>query len=192
MFEQTQEIAAKDAPIIPFWQGDEVAVSRNDVQRGRRDARPRVHLPVLADLEVVGHRTRLEGRRARAPLQRWQILEAAWRPAREPRSSRYLLTRLALVVPMVLILLTFVFLLMRVAPGDPISAALGGHVPQSVLDAAQARGSASTSRSSQQYVEYLGNVVTRELRDDDHRQPPGQRHHPRERRARRSSSPSSR
>ena len=38
----------------------------------------------------------------------------------------YLLTRLALVVPMVLILLTFVFLLMRVAPGDPISAALGG------------------------------------------------------------------
>ena len=40
----------------------------------------------------------------------------------------YLLTRLALVVPMVLILLTFVFLLMRVAPGDPISAALGGHV----------------------------------------------------------------
>src|SRR3954452_11177685 len=46
----------------------------------------------------------------------------------------YLLTRLALVVPMVLILLTFVFLLMRVAPGDPISAALGGHVPQSVID----------------------------------------------------------
>src|ERR671931_207514 len=32
----------------------------------------------------------------------------------------YLLTRLTLVVPMVLILLTFVFLLMRVAPGDLI------------------------------------------------------------------------
>ena len=47
---------------------------------------------------------------------------------------RYLLTRLALVVPMVLILLTFVFLLMRVAPGDPISAALGGHVPQAVIE----------------------------------------------------------
>jgi peptide/nickel transport system permease protein len=41
----------------------------------------------------------------------------------------YLLTRLALVVPMVLILLTLVFLLMRVAPGNPIEAALGGHVP---------------------------------------------------------------
>jgi peptide/nickel transport system permease protein len=46
----------------------------------------------------------------------------------------YALTRLALVVPMVLILLTFVFLLMRVAPGDPISAALGGKVPQAVVD----------------------------------------------------------
>jgi len=45
----------------------------------------------------------------------------------------YALTRLALVVPMVLILLTFVFLLMRVAPGNPIAAALGGHVPPSVI-----------------------------------------------------------
>jgi peptide/nickel transport system permease protein len=46
----------------------------------------------------------------------------------------YLLTRLALVIPMVLILLTFVFLLMRVAPGNPISAALGGHVPPAVIN----------------------------------------------------------
>jgi peptide/nickel transport system permease protein len=46
----------------------------------------------------------------------------------------YLLTRLALVVPMVLILLTLVFLLMRVAPGNPISAALGGHVPPAVIN----------------------------------------------------------
>ena len=46
----------------------------------------------------------------------------------------YLLTRLGLVLPMVLILLTFVFLLMRVAPGDPISASLGGHAPQSVIN----------------------------------------------------------
>jgi peptide/nickel transport system permease protein len=45
----------------------------------------------------------------------------------------YALTRLALVLPMVLILLTFVFLLMRVAPGDPISASLGGHAPQAVI-----------------------------------------------------------
>jgi peptide/nickel transport system permease protein len=45
----------------------------------------------------------------------------------------YLITRLALVVPMVLILLTLVFLLMRVAPGNPIQASLGGHVPAPVV-----------------------------------------------------------
>src|SRR3954468_22398817 len=45
----------------------------------------------------------------------------------------YLLTRLALVLPMVWILLTLVFLLMRVAPGDPISASLGGRVPPAEL-----------------------------------------------------------
>jgi peptide/nickel transport system permease protein len=47
---------------------------------------------------------------------------------------QYALTRLALVVPMILIVLTLVFLLMRVAPGDPISAALGGRVPQEEVD----------------------------------------------------------
>jgi peptide/nickel transport system permease protein len=46
----------------------------------------------------------------------------------------YVLTRVALAVPMVLILLTMVFLLMRVAPGDPISASLGGHVPRPVVE----------------------------------------------------------
>src|SRR5205823_9955882 len=48
--------------------------------------------------------------------------------------KRYALTRLALVLPMVFILLTLVFLLMRVAPGDPIAAALGGRVPQNVVN----------------------------------------------------------
>jgi peptide/nickel transport system permease protein len=46
----------------------------------------------------------------------------------------YLLTRLALVLPMVFILLTLVFLLMRVAPGDPISASLGGHIAPAEIE----------------------------------------------------------
>ena len=41
---------------------------------------------------------------------------------------RYLVTRLLLVVPMVFILLTLVFLLMRVAPGNPIEASVGAHL----------------------------------------------------------------
>ena len=47
---------------------------------------------------------------------------------------QYAITRLVLVIPMVFILLTLVFLLMRVAPGDPISSALGGRVPQEEVD----------------------------------------------------------
>ena len=46
----------------------------------------------------------------------------------------YLLTRLALAIPTVLILLTMVFMLMRVAPGNPIQAALGGHVSQAEIE----------------------------------------------------------
>jgi peptide/nickel transport system permease protein len=38
---------------------------------------------------------------------------------------RYILTRLALTVPMVFILATLVFVVMRVIPGDPVSSALG-------------------------------------------------------------------
>ena len=70
----------------------------------------------------------------------------------------YLLTRLLLVVPMVLILLTFVFLLMRVAPGDPISASLGGHVPQSVIDQITHR-LGFDKPLYQQYFEYLWDVL---------------------------------
>jgi peptide/nickel transport system permease protein len=46
---------------------------------------------------------------------------------------RYAITRLALVLPMVFILLTLVFLLMRVAPGDPITASLGTRASPEVI-----------------------------------------------------------
>lgn len=48
--------------------------------------------------------------------------------------KQYALTRLGLIVPMVFILLTIVFLLMRVAPGNPVDAALGGHAPQAEIN----------------------------------------------------------
>jgi peptide/nickel transport system permease protein len=70
----------------------------------------------------------------------------------------YLLTRLALVVPMVLILLTFVFLLMRVAPGNPISASLGGHVPPAVIQQITHR-LGFDKPLWKQYLEYLWNIL---------------------------------
>ena len=49
--------------------------------------------------------------------------------------ARYFVTGLALVVPMLVILLTTTFLLLRVAPGDPVTATLGGHISEARADA---------------------------------------------------------
>jgi len=74
----------------------------------------------------------------------------------------YVLTRIALAVPTVLILLTLVFLLMRVAPGDPITSALGARLPAAELEKRKAE--AGYDRPIlEQYVEYLGQVFTLDL-----------------------------
>jgi peptide/nickel transport system permease protein len=75
---------------------------------------------------------------------------------------RYALTRLALVVPMVWVLLTLVFLLMRVAPGDPIQAALGGKLSPAQL-AAKRHVAGFDKPLVVQYWEYLRQVVTLHL-----------------------------
>jgi peptide/nickel transport system permease protein len=71
---------------------------------------------------------------------------------------QYALTRLALVLPMVLILLTLVFLLMRVAPGDPISAALGGHAPPAVVNQIKKKLGFDQPLGVQ-YVNYLKDIA---------------------------------
>jgi len=74
----------------------------------------------------------------------------------------YILTRLALAIPTVLILLTLVFLLMRVAPGDPITSALGGRVPAEELE--RRKEAAGLDKPlPEQYVEYLGDAFTLDL-----------------------------
>ena len=47
---------------------------------------------------------------------------------------RYIITRILLTIPMILILLTLVFIILRVMPGDPVSAMLGGHAPEKVIE----------------------------------------------------------
>jgi peptide/nickel transport system permease protein len=74
----------------------------------------------------------------------------------------YLLTRIALAVPTVLILLTLVFLLMRVAPGDPIQSALGGHVSQEEIEKRKAAAGYDRPILTQ-YAEYLGDALTLNL-----------------------------
>jgi peptide/nickel transport system permease protein len=70
----------------------------------------------------------------------------------------YILVRIGLMVPMVWVLLTVVFLLMRVAPGDPISATLGGKLPPAEL-ARRQHALGFDKPILTQYFEYLGQVV---------------------------------
>ena len=71
--------------------------------------------------------------------------------------TRYLLVRLALIIPMLWILVTMVFVLMRVI-GDPISAALGGRLgPEEIAERKAAAGLDRPILT--QYWEYMGGLV---------------------------------
>jgi len=74
----------------------------------------------------------------------------------------YILVRLLLTIPMLLILLTLVFILLRVAPGDPAAAMLGAHASVEVLE--QMREQMGLNRPLYvQYFSFLGDVLTGDL-----------------------------
>lgn len=47
---------------------------------------------------------------------------------------KYFIVRVLLTIPMLFILLTLVFIVLRVMPGDPVSAMLGAHAPEHVIE----------------------------------------------------------
>ncbi len=70
----------------------------------------------------------------------------------------YIITRLFLAIPMILVLLTLIFFVLRVIPGDPVSAILGGRAPQSVID--QKRHEMGLDKPIIiQYFDYLGDLL---------------------------------
>lgn len=72
--------------------------------------------------------------------------------------ARYIAVRLMLVIPMIWVLLTIVFVLLRVAPGDPVSAAVGGKLSEEALDSRRAALGLDRPLIVQ-YLEYLGQVA---------------------------------
>jgi peptide/nickel transport system permease protein len=72
--------------------------------------------------------------------------------------ARYIVVRLLLVVPMIWVVLTIVFFLLRVAPGDPVTAAVGGKLSEEELDARRADLGLDRPLIVQ-YLEYLGNAI---------------------------------
>ncbi|HET7386587.1 MAG TPA: ABC transporter permease [Nocardioidaceae bacterium] len=72
---------------------------------------------------------------------------------------RYIVQRILLVIPMIWLALTIVFLLLRVAPGDPVSAAVGGKLDAAAL--ASRRHSLGLDRPLiVQYWDYIKDVAT--------------------------------
>ena len=71
---------------------------------------------------------------------------------------RYLLTRLALTAPLLLLLLTATFVLLRVAPGDPVTATLGDRASAERI--AELRASLGLDEPLwRQYVDYVGGAL---------------------------------
>ena len=75
---------------------------------------------------------------------------------------RYILQRVLLMIPMIWLVVTLVFILLRVAPGDPVSASVGGRLSDEELD--RRREALGIDRPLVvQYFEYLGNLLRFDL-----------------------------
>lgn len=72
--------------------------------------------------------------------------------------TRYIIQRLLLIIPMIWVLLTLVFLLLRVAPGDPVTAAVGDKLSPEAIDARRAALGLDRPLIVQ-YLDYLGSVA---------------------------------
>jgi len=75
---------------------------------------------------------------------------------------RYLITRLLLAVPTLLAVFTIVFLVIRIVPGDPATAALGDYASQDAVEALRERMGLNDPIPVQ-YVDYLGNLLRGDL-----------------------------
>lgn len=75
------------------------------------------------------------------------------------RSLRnFLVTRILLTIPMILILATLVFFVMRILPGDPILSSVGPRVPEAEREAIRAQLGLNRPLP-EQYLDFLGQIV---------------------------------
>ncbi len=75
---------------------------------------------------------------------------------------RYVITRTLLTIPMLFILLSIVFVVIRIMPGDPVSSMLGGHAPEKVIE--QKKEELGLNRPLiVQYGSYLTQIIRMDL-----------------------------
>jgi peptide/nickel transport system permease protein len=76
--------------------------------------------------------------------------------------AKYIIMRTLMTIPMVFILLTIVFAVVRIMPGDPVSTMLGGHAPESVIE--QKKEELGLNRPlAIQYLDYLWQICRLDL-----------------------------
>jgi peptide/nickel transport system permease protein len=76
--------------------------------------------------------------------------------------ASYIITRVLLTIPMLFIMLTLVFVVLRIMPGDPVNAMLGGHAPQKVIDEKKHVLGLDKPLLAQ-YADYLGQLARLDL-----------------------------
>lgn len=77
---------------------------------------------------------------------------------------KYFITRLLLTIPMIFILLSLVFVVLRIMPGDPVKSLLGAHAPPHVIE--QKREELGLNKSIfEQYIDYIGQLIRLDLGD---------------------------
>ena len=72
---------------------------------------------------------------------------------------RYLVTRALMTIPMVIILVTLIFFIMRVLPGDPIRSQLGPRVSEEQAEDLRERLGLNRPLLVQ-YVDFIGDMIT--------------------------------
>jgi len=77
---------------------------------------------------------------------------------------RYIIARTLLTIPMLFILLTIVFVVIRVMPGDPVSSMLGGHAPEKVIEAKKEQLGLNKPLIAQ-YGDYLAQIARLDFGD---------------------------
>jgi len=75
---------------------------------------------------------------------------------------RYILRRLLLAIPTLFAVVTIIFVLVRVIPGDPVTAALGDQASQQAIDKARADLGLDKSLFAQ-YIDYMRQLLTLDL-----------------------------
>ncbi|QTA38027.1 ABC transporter permease [Thermosipho ferrireducens] len=74
----------------------------------------------------------------------------------------YIITRIILALPMILVLLVMIFFILRIIPGDPVLAILGGKAPVEVIEAKR-HELGLDKPVIVQFFDYLGNVIKGDL-----------------------------